>query len=259
MVHIRQDSTQERGERPSAFLPPASRALTWEGEAKGPPLIRVVERLDAVGIASHEESTVNPDGKREHPLKSSTIRSPRCAFPATRSDNPSRRPGPAASARDHLPGRNLRWAIKEIHQHSQAVLVVHVDDRAKETAERAVRDVDALADREGAGRAHDFAAGLVRPEFLNEAFGDERRLPAEAHQRADAGRRQDRPPARRLRAYMDEQVAGEQGSQGVMRTARVPDAPAHHRAPSRERLPRQVLKRDALAMRLRVDCRPPAR
>src|ERR1700719_4276067 len=43
--------------------------LDLRGEAKGPTIIRVVERLDAVGIASKQEPPAQriPDGKREHP------------------------------------------------------------------------------------------------------------------------------------------------------------------------------------------------
>ncbi len=160
--------------------------------------------------------------------------------------------GSIAADGRHLIGFELRLhaAVHDVEQHDDPVLLVEFQDLGHDAVERATGDLHRLAHPVGRGGPHHGAVHLAGAQSRDEVFGDGGRVVAEAHERAHAHGRQDRPPAH-AGVDADEDVAGEKWAQHHLHAARVRPALADQRAIGGEALAFQVLDGDGFAVGVR--------
>ena len=139
----------------------------------------------------------------------------------------------------------------------KAIALVQFDDGGDEPVESAASQADLLTHPIGALRPADRAIDFPRYEALYKAVVDKAQLIAAAHDAAHADGRHQRLPALRGGNDFDEQVAWKERPQHLSDATRMRHPPANERAVGLKILPLQVLERDALAVRMGVDHRPP--
>ena len=105
---------------------------------------------------------------------------------------------------------DLRWPVEEIHEHDEAILLVHVEDGGDEAIEGPAGHLHPLAGLIWARRTDYGAVYLARLEAFDESVVKEARAVAAAHQRAHTVRRENRPPALKVRVHAHEQNSGEE-------------------------------------------------
>src|SRR4029453_11499461 len=118
-------------------------------------------------------------------------------------ESPLRRPGrqrPLSGNHAMRAHSDLRRPVEEIHEHDEAVLLVHLEDGGDEAVEGAAGHLHPLARLIWALRTDDGAVYRARLEAFDESVVKEARAVAAAHQRAHTVGRWERAPALEGRA-----------------------------------------------------------